>query len=389
MSLEPMVPSVAALSARIEELERVLKTLSAGAADTDKLAAELASADGIIVALKSALVSARDRETRMRALLRSASDYAVIETDFDGCITFWNSGAESLLGWTAAETLGQNVEMVFTPEDRDAGAPLRERRKALENGRSDSERWHLRKDDSRFWGSGLVLPLKADGTRGLLKIMRDETERHHADQTKKLLIAELNHRVKNTLAIVQAIASETLKSCAAEIEIRDALDSRLAALSQSHDILARENWRDASLTEVIKRALAPFVSHETVENRVLMNGSDIRLSPTCALSLGMAFHELATNAAKYGALSVPGGTVEIQWAREPSENAEHVRLSWHEKNGPPVSLPQRKGFGSRLIEQALPYQLNGTARLEYAPDGLRLKMFFPWADMENEKNDER
>jgi PAS domain S-box-containing protein len=465
--------------------------------------AELASAEGIIAALESIQLAARDGEARMRALLRSASDYAVIETDHHGRITFWNSGAEALLGWTSDEALGQNAAMIFTPEDREAGEPEQERRDARADGRSDTERWHIRKDGSRFyaherviastddererflkilrnrseeraneearyageeqmrlildsatdyaiftvdrdgivttwnpgaerllgykdseiigqngriiftpedreagepekeiskalnegraqnerwyvrkdrsrfWGSGLVLPLQADGTPGLLKIMRDETARHHADEMNQLLIGELNHRVKNTLGLVQAIAKETLRGRIAEKEIRDALDSRLSALASSHDILARESWEGADLVEVIRRTLMPFVPRENLENRLVIDGPSVRLSPASTLSLGMGFHELATNAAKYGALSVPGGNVEVRWSKNPSANGGGLRLSWRERNGPPVSPPERKGFGSRLIERALAYEMNSTASLDYAPDGLRFEISIP------------
>lgn len=480
--------------------------------------AELASAEGIIAALESVQLAARDGEARMRALLRSASDYAIIETDPDGHICFWNSGAEALLGWTAEEAIGQNAAIVFTPEDRDAGEPERERAEALANGRCDSgrwhvrndgtrffaherviasedgerkrllkilrnrseehaseearyaseeqmrlildsatdyailtldrsgivtswspgaerllgykdheiigkdgrivftpedceagapemeisralnegraenERWHLRKDGSRFWGSGLMLPLKADGTPGLLKIMRDETARHLADQRNKTLIGELNHRVKNTLAIVQAIAKETLRGRAAEQEIRDALNSRLFALARSHDVLATEGWEGASLEEVISRALAPFVTSGNMEDRIVVEGQKVRLSPTCTVSLSLGFHELATNAAKYGALSVPDGKIEVRWTEEPSEDGGSVRLSWRERNGPPVSPPNQKGFGSRLIERALGYELNGTAAVAYAVDGLRFEISIPKSALqlrEELKHDDR
>jgi len=476
---------------------------------------ELASAEGIIAALESVQLAARAGEARMRGLLRSASDYAIIETDFDGSITFWNSGAEALLGWTAEEALGQDAAMFFTAEDRDAGEPERERREALANSRSDSERWHIRKDGtsfyahervivsddgdrrrflkilrnrsrehateearyaseeqmrlildsatdyaiftldrsgivttwnpgaerllgytndeiighdgrivftpedreagapekemskaqnegraenerwhmrkdgSRFWGSGWMLPLKADGMPGFLKIMRDETERHQAEQRNQLLIAELNHRVKNTLAVVQVIASETLKGRFAEKEIRDALNSRLIALARSHDILTQESWEGASLTELLRKSLAPFMQGESLEDRVALDGRDIRLSPTCALSLSMGFHELATNAAKYGALSVPKGRIEVHWTEVPSENGRNVQLTWQERNGPPVLPPKRKGFGSRLLERALPYQMKGTAQLNYAHDGLLFEISFPDEGLKDVKHDSR
>jgi two-component sensor histidine kinase len=192
-----------------------------------------------------------------------------------------------------------------------------------------------------------------------------------------LLIGELNHRVKNTLGLVQAIAKETLRGHDPGRDIRDALDSRLGALARSHDILARESWEGASLTEVIRRAFAPFLRQGKMEDRLTIDGRDARLSPTAALSLGMAFHELATNAAKYGALSVPSGKVEVRWTEETSRDGAGLRLNWRERDGPMVSPPTRKGFGSRLIERALAYEMNGTTRLDYAVDGLRFEISVP------------
>jgi PAS domain S-box-containing protein len=154
----------------------------------------------------------RASEEQMRLILDSATDYAIFTLDRDGIVTTWNPGAERLLGFKDVEIIGQNGRIVFTPEDRKAGQPENEISTALSKGRAEDERWHVRKDGSRLWGSGLMLPLKAEGTPGLLKIMRDETARHRADQMNQLLIGELNHRVKNTLGVVQAIVRETLRS---------------------------------------------------------------------------------------------------------------------------------------------------------------------------------
>lgn len=145
---------------------------------------ELASPEGIIAALESLQLAARDGEARMRGLLRSASDYAIIETDFDGSISFWNSGAEALLGWTAAEALGQDAAMFFTAEDRDAGEPERERREALVNGRSDSERWHVRHDGTKFYAHERVI-VSSDGDRKrFLKILRNRSGEHATEEAR-------------------------------------------------------------------------------------------------------------------------------------------------------------------------------------------------------------
>lgn len=202
---------------------------------------------------------------------------------------------------------------------------------------------------------------------------RAEMERRAAERRQKLLINELNHRVKNTLATIQSLATQTLRGAGVAQEIRASLDSRLAALARSHDILTQEQWERARLREVVERSLEPFASDETATARFIIEGDDVLLSPKTALSLGMALHELATNAAKYGALSVPAGRVIIRWAMEPNGTKKVVRLIWHERDGPLVVTPKRRGFGTRLIERALAYDLRGKVKLDFAPDGLRLE----------------
>jgi two-component sensor histidine kinase len=221
------------------------------------------------------------------------------------------------------------------------------------------------------------MPLQAAGKPGFLKIMRDQTARHRADQMNQLLIGEIKHRVNNTLALVQAVVRETLRGQVCESEIRDALDSRLSALARSHDLLAQEDWTGASLNEVITRTLMPFIAQERLEEVLVTEGKDVRLPANLALLLALGFHELATNAAKYGALSVPGGSIEIRWAERPSEAGDVLKLNWRERNGPPVSPPKQKGFGSRLVERALAREVNGTADLKYFPEGLRFEIAIP------------
>jgi two-component sensor histidine kinase len=202
---------------------------------------------------------------------------------------------------------------------------------------------------------------------------RAEMERRAAERRQKLLINELNHRVKNTLATIQSLATQTLRGAGVAQEIRASLDSRLAALARSHDILTQEQWERARLREVVERSLEPFAADKAATARFIIEGDDVLLSPKTALSLGMALHELATNAAKYGALSMPAGKVIIRWTVEPTGTKKVVRLVWHERDGPTVVTPKRRGFGTRLIERALAYDLRGKVKLDFAPDGLRLE----------------
>jgi PAS domain S-box-containing protein len=191
----------------------------------------------------------------------------------------------------------------------------------------------------------------------------DVTERKLAEEHQRLLINELNHRVKNTLAIVQAIAWQSLRGGAAPTAVREAFEGRLAALATAHDVLTRQNWEAAGIDEIIRGATAP---HDPGEGRLSACGPAVELPPKTAVALALAMHELATNAVKHGALSGPGGRVVVRWTVE----AGRLRLSWSESGGPLVAPPAQRGFGARLLEQGLAEELGGTVRLDFRPEGL-------------------
>jgi two-component sensor histidine kinase len=203
---------------------------------------------------------------------------------------------------------------------------------------------------------------------------RDAANRKLAEEQRSLLINELNHRVKNTLATVQSLAMQTLRSTERSKDARALFDSRLSALSRAHDLLTAQNWEGAGLREVLARALGPF---RTDERRVVMMGPDVRISPKQALALSIAMHELATNAAKYGALSNPNGNVELIWSVARARGGEELRVIWTETGGPAVAPPARTGFGTRLIEQGLKHELGGAARIDYRPGGVVCVMHSP------------
>jgi two-component sensor histidine kinase len=172
--------------------------------------------------------------------------------------------------------------------------------------------------------------------------------------------------VKNTLATVQSIASQTLRNAPTTQEARDALESRLMALSRAHNVLTRENWESASLIEIVDQAVEPYTGAR--ENRLRREGPAVRLQPRTALALSMALQELATNAVKYGSLSNEVGEVRVSWRVQGHEPRLHLR--WEEAGGPPVAPPQRRGFGTRLIERSLAHDLNGEVKIQFAPLGL-------------------
>lgn len=561
----------------------------------------------------------RQAEERYRQIVEGAEDFAIVTLDEAGTITSWNSGAERMTGYTEEEALGQPGAIFFSPEDREAGAPDHEMNRAKSDGRAINERWHQRKDGSRFWGSGLMMRLDVPGG-GYLKIFRDRTAEHEAEATMRenerrlraavlaspfpmmlhaedgqvlelsrkwteltgydraelkthfdwfrlaypgrdgdlakllteefgregeiaagefeirvkdgstriwdfhnvglgklpdgrrlqisaasdvterraaeealresegrfralagsvpafvwfasadgalhylnerwceytgqtpaealphgwadalhpddaertarlwqdaigkgvnyeaecryrrhdgayrwymaraeplrdgsgavtgwfgtssdiheqkqyqqhlrLLVDELNHRVKNTLAIVQSLAHQTFRSEGVSGEARGAFEGRLEALAAAHNLLTRENWEAAALRDVVDAALH---AHDRKDGRFSIDGPPVRLEPKTAVTIAMALHELATNALKYGALSNARGQVSIGW--RVSEGPEpRLTMRWEEHGGPPVAQPVHRGFGSRMIERALASDLRGTVLLDFRPEGL-------------------
>jgi PAS domain S-box-containing protein len=214
------------------------------------------------------------------------------------------------------------------------------------------------------------------GVRRMAGISLDVTERKRAEERQRLLLNELNHRVKNTLATVQSIASQTLRSADTADAFRDAFEARLMALSQTHNLLTDQNWEGASLHDILAMELTPHAGrHSDGGARFLLDSDrDVRLTPKAAVALGMAVHELATNALKHGALSSPDGRVTV---RALSKDRDHLSLEWIESGGPPVSPPARRGFGGRLLERGLAAELAGRVKLDYNPDGLSCRMELP------------
>ncbi|MFC1459931.1 HWE histidine kinase domain-containing protein [Microvirga arabica] len=198
-------------------------------------------------------------------------------------------------------------------------------------------------------------------------VVMDITERKRWEEHQQLLINELNHRVKNTLATVQSIASQTLRNAGTVEGARSAMEARLLALSRAHDVLTRENWEGAGLLEIVREAMAPY-RHER-ERRIHMDGPDVRLSPRMALAIAMALQELATNAVKYGALSNERGEVRIAWSISDGSD-KRLHLTWSETNGPAVEVPKRRSFGIRLIERSLAQDLHGKATIDFALTGI-------------------
>jgi PAS domain S-box-containing protein len=231
----------------------------------------------------------------------------------------------------------------------------------------DVEHRIIRRDGATRWARSRAYP-RRDSTGDILLwygTTEDIHEQKVAEQHQRLLINELNHRVKNTLATVQAIAFQTLKGDLSLTEARSRFEARLMALSRAHNLLTEQNWGGASLERVVRDSTEHLGGDQ---ERFTLSGPPVWIAPRAALALALALHELGTNAAKYGALSSDSGRVAIIW-RETEDGK--LLVDWKEQDGPPVAAPVRRGFGSRLIQQGLASDLGGTAHMAFEPDGVR------------------
>jgi PAS domain S-box-containing protein len=432
----------------------------------------------------------------LRLVFESATDFAIFVQDNSGNVISWNVGAERLTGFPEEEILHRNGDVIFTPEDRSAGAPEQERSRASLTGRSEDERWHQRKDGSRFWGSGLMMRLRTGG--GYVKIMRDRTAQHvsehelresearfrmlaisipqlvfrsradgarnwgspqwevyaglsdadsrgfgwleavHPDdreltqsrwrdaerlgeyyvehrirraadgeyrwhQTRakpagksarewvgtsadvhemrglqdrqQVLLAELQHRTRNLLALVQAIARQTVKTSASMADFLRQFESRLGALSRVQGVLASTNHGPIDLRQIVQMELKAHGAAEMAE----VDGPSVDLAPDAAQALSLAVHELATNAVKYGALREPPGKLSVKWQLRRDKSNTTVVIEWRERGVamPDPAAARTRGYGRELIERALPYQLNATTHYEFTSDGVRCTVELP------------
>ena len=294
-------------------------------------------------------------------------------------IEYVNAGFTRMTGYTADEVVGRTPRILQgAGTDR---AVLDRMRGAMEAGRPfRGEAVNYRKDGTEFAIEWLITPV-LDGQGRVahwVSAQRDVTERKRAAARQRLLLAELNHRVKNTLAAVQSVAAQTARQADSPDGFRAAFQSRLLALARSHDVLTEGNWEGAPLRGILERALVAFGGPGA---RVSLSGPPVRLAPAAVVTLNLAFHELATNAAKHGALSAPGGRIEVGWALEAGEGSGGPALAilWRESGGPSVRPPERRGFGSRLIERGLPREFGAEVALDFAPAGVECRIRLPAA----------
>ncbi|HSM40129.1 MAG TPA: HWE histidine kinase domain-containing protein [Afifellaceae bacterium] len=293
-------------------------------------------------------------------------------------IIFANDAFLKLTGYDRKEVLGQSFNFLLAhAADAEGLASIQAEFEG--NADSGSEIRYRRKDGSEFWAGLFISPVRderGDIVQHFASFV-DLTKHRDAEAQSRMLIDELNHRVKNTLSTVQSIVWQALRTGSDPKGVRKSIEARLFALSRSHDLLTRENWQSAGLQDIVHDALEPFIAADGRTERLVITGENIRCPPKAALALGIAFNELATNAAKYGAFSNEAGSIFISWAVETTEHGRRLVLRWQEKGGPPVTPPSRKGFGSQVLERGLAHELEGVVLLDYRPDGLICTMTIP------------
>jgi len=326
------------------------------------------------IASKSREIEAalRESEQRLRwlASIVDSSDDAIVSKNLDGIIRSWNSGAERIFGYSASEAIGQPITLVI-PQDRQS-----EEREILTRIRRGERIDHFETVRQRKQGSLIVVSLTVspvkdanDNVVGASKIARDITEQKRSQELIVTLAREAEHRSKNLLA--NALATVNLSQSNSPQGLKQIIAGRIQALANVCSLFAESRWIGAELSAIARQELAPY--SETKGERTVIAGPQTMLVPDAAQAIAITLHELATNAAKYGALSTPDGQVRLEWS-DTTDN--RLRLRWIETGGPVAQKPARKGLGSRIIEQMI-VQQKGEVLFDWRNDGLVCEIALP------------
>jgi len=331
----------------------------------------------VMAALEESQRLAREQEQRLAATYEHAA-IGIAEIAPDLTFLRVNEAICAITGRTREDLLSGKLFRYTHGDDTDPDREAFRKQVAGELEFYSVEKRLIRRDGTILWVSVRSSPVRSASGQLLyvVRVVQDITERKRAERRQKLLIDELNHRVKNTLATVQSLAAQSARGGPSPADFRERFEGRLIALSKAHDQLTMYHWESADLRELVTGSLAPYAGVE----RVVLRGEDVVLRPRAVLTLAMAFHELTTNAAKYGALSAPCGRIEIRWQPvrpQGGDGRAELQIEWQEEGGPAVEEPQQRGFGSKLIEGSVAAELGGSARLLFAPEGLRCKMRIP------------
>lgn len=335
-------------------------------ANTDKNPSEL-----------SAQARLREMETRFDVMADSIPQLAWM-AQRDGWIFWYNKRWYDYTGTTLEDMQGWGWRRVHHPDHVDR--VVAHIQHSWQTGDAWEDTFPLRSHDGKWrWFLSRALPITDDQGNVVrwFGTNTDITELREANERQQALLNELNHRVKNTLAIVQSLAQQTLRNSATIEEFGGKFTPRLLALSRAHNMLAREVWEGASLQEIVEGTLAKYATSERTGS-VSINGPVVRLGPTVAVTLAMIFHELAANAEKFGSLSRSDGNVTVNWRDDwTGGDVPGVEIIWQEQGGPTVTAPQRRGLGSRLIEHGLATEAGATGAMQFLPEGLHCTLRLP------------
>jgi PAS domain S-box-containing protein len=342
--------------------ERALRQLDVLA----RQAADLIERTQAEVALRSS-----EEQSRWLAAVIESSDDAIVSKNLEGIIRSWNAGAERIFGYTAEEAIGQSILLLIPPERHEEEDLILSR---LRSGQriDHFETVRRRKDGTYVDVSLTISPVKdANGTIvGASKIARDITEQKRSQAQIAILAREAEHRAKNILATVQA----TVRLSHAETAegLKQAIEGRVRALANVHNLFSQSHWAGADLRRIIAQELTPYCEADT--ERAQLEGPEVMLPSEKAQPIAVSVHELATNAAKYGALSVADGRLAVRWSRAPDGK---LVIRWSETGGPPVKPPARRGFGTRVMETLIRNQLKGKLHFDWNPDGVACEIMIP------------
>ncbi|PSC05672.1 hypothetical protein SLNSH_06735 [Alsobacter soli] len=321
--------------------------------------------------------SLRSTEEQFRLIVESARDYAIFTTDQQDRIRDWYPGAQAVFGWTADEAAGEPAAILFTEEDRAQNEDKKEASTAARDGAAPDVRWHVRKDGSLVFIHGSVRALRDEAgvLLGFLKIGQDLTDQKRAQQRMQVLINELQHRGRNLLGVIAAIAKRTIGQGGP----LDAFEDRLTALSRAQGLLSRSVMDPVPLSDIIRTELAAHV--DLGSPKLSISGPSVRLKAAQVQNFALALHELATNAMKHGALREEAGLLFISWKTKGRGESRHLVLNWTETG---VTLPQdaqsHRGYGRELIERGLGYAVGARSKFELGSDGVRCEIEMPLGD---------
>jgi len=343
-----------------------------GLVEIDRVGGALASASTELRNREDAL---RRSEARLQATQNNAA-VGIAEVDRDGRFVSVNEARCKLTGHTRDELIGLHFGHATDPEILEKDLTLFRRQVAGELDTYTTDSKFRRKDGSGGW-SRVTSTAVRDAAGGFLyavRVVEDITARRDADRRQKLLIDELNHRVKNTLATVQSLAWQSARSGVPPQVAQERFQERLLALSRTHNLLNETHWEGASLRIILETEFRPYASDPS---RILLDGPEVQLPPRLAVVLGMALHELATNAVKHGAFSTASGRVQVAWTVEGSGEGTILSIELHELGGPAPEARPSPGFGSRLLRQTITRELAGHLDLRYEREGVRCTIVIP------------